>query len=42
VINIAHGKPLPNAAGLYSTDCQRSTTSPTGPWMAERRRPCNW
>jgi len=34
--NITLGKPLPNSAGLYSTDCRRSKTLPTGPWMAQR------
>ena len=40
-IDIALSKPLPNSAGLYSTNCQRSMTLPTGPWMAERQWPCN-
>ena len=29
--DITLGKPLPNSAGLYSTDCRRSTYPPTGP-----------
>jgi len=39
--DIALDKPLPSSVGLYSTDSQQSTIPPTGPWMAERRRPCN-
>jgi len=41
MIDIALNKPLRNSVGLYSTDCQRNTILPTGPWMAERQRPCN-
>jgi len=41
MIDIALGNLLPNFAGLYSTDCRRSMSLPTGPWISEPWRPCN-